>query len=169
MNQINIQYYKTKIGKLILGSFDDKLCILDFEYRKMRKIVNSRIKKNLQAEFVEQDTQVLRETRKQLDEYFNGYRKAFDIPLLMAGTDFQKSVWNALIEVPYGETSTYLQLAKDIGGEKSVRAVASANGANAIVLIIPCHRIIGSDGGLIGYGGGLPVKKRLLKLEQSIL
>jgi methylated-DNA-[protein]-cysteine S-methyltransferase len=75
----------------------------------------------------------------------------------------------ALIEVPYGETSTYLQLAKDIGGEKSVRAVASANGANAIVLIIPCHRIIGSDGGLIGYGGGLPVKKRLLKLEQSIL
>ncbi len=70
---------------------------------------------------------------------------------------------------PYGETSTYLQLAKDIGNEKSVRAVASANGANAIALIIPCHRIIGSDGNLVGYGGGLPIKKRLLKLEQSIL
>ena len=70
---------------------------------------------------------------------------------------------------PYGETPTYLQLAKDIGNEKSVRAVASANGANAIALIIPCHRIIGNDGNLVGYGGGLPIKKRLLKLEQSIL
>lgn len=169
MNQINIQYYKTKIGKLILGSFDGKLCILDFEYRKMRKTVDSRIKKNLKAEFVEQDDKVLKETRKQLDEYFDRYRKKFDIPLLIVGTDFQKSVWNALIEVPYGETSTYLQLAKDIGNEKSVRAVASANGANAIALIIPCHRIIGSDGNLVGYGGGLPIKKRLLKLEQSIL
>lgn len=169
MNQINIQYYKTKIGKLILGSFDGKLCILDFEYRKMRKTVDSRIKKNLKAEFVEQDDKVLKETRKQLDEYFDRYRKKFDIPLLMVGTDFQKNVWNALIEVPYGETSTYLQLAKDIGNEKSVRAVASANGANAIALIIPCHRIIGSDGNLVGYGGGLPIKKRLLKLEQSIL
>ncbi|CAC9582401.1 Methylated-DNA--protein-cysteine methyltransferase (EC 2.1.1.63) [uncultured Gammaproteobacteria bacterium] len=169
MNQINIQHYKTKIGKLILGSFDGKLCILDFEYRKMRKTVDSRIKKNLKAEFVEQDDKVLKETRKQLDEYFDRYRKKFDIPLLMVGTDFQKNVWNALIEVPYGETSTYLQLAKDIGNEKSVRAVASANGANAIALIIPCHRIIGSDGNLVGYGGGLPIKKRLLKLEQSIL
>ncbi|VVH51645.1 Methylated-DNA--protein-cysteine methyltransferase (EC [uncultured Gammaproteobacteria bacterium] len=169
MNQINIQHYKTKIGKLILGSFDGKLCILDFEYRKMRKTVDSRIKKNLKAEFVEQDDKVLKETRKQLDEYFDRYRKKFDIPLLIVGTDFQKSVWNALIEVPYGETSTYLQLAKDIGNEKSVRAVASANGANAIALIIPCHRIIGSDGNLVGYGGGLPIKKRLLKLEQSIL
>ncbi|CAB5497113.1 Methylated-DNA--protein-cysteine methyltransferase (EC 2.1.1.63) [uncultured Gammaproteobacteria bacterium] len=101
MNQINIQHYKTKIGKLILGSFDDKLCILDFEYRKMRKTVDSRIKKNLKAEFVEQDDKVLKETRKQLDEYFDRYRKKFDIPLLMVGTDFQKSVWNALIEVPY--------------------------------------------------------------------
>ncbi|CAC9583151.1 Methylated-DNA--protein-cysteine methyltransferase (EC 2.1.1.63) [uncultured Gammaproteobacteria bacterium] len=169
MNQINIQHYKTKIGKLILGSFDGKLCILDFEYRKMRKTVDSRIKKNLKAEFVEQDDKVLKETRKQLDEYFDRYRKKFDIPLLIVGTDFQKNVWNALIEVPYGETSTYLQLAKDIGNEKSVRAVASANGANAIALIIPCHRIIGSDGNLVGYGGGLPIKKRLLKLEQSIL
>jgi len=85
----------------------------------------------------------------------------------MVGTDFQKSVWNALMRVPYGATSTYLQLAKDIDNEKAVRAVASANGANSIGLIIPCHRIIGSDGELVGYGGGLPVKKRLLKLEQS--
>ncbi|MBW2004638.1 MAG: methylated-DNA--[protein]-cysteine S-methyltransferase [Deltaproteobacteria bacterium] len=127
----------------------------------------NRIKNGLKAEFVEQDDEILEKTRKQLDEYLNGDRKKFDIPLLMVGTDFLKSVWNALMKVPYGATSTYLQLAKDINNEKAVRAVASANGANSIALIIPCHRIIGSDGELVGYGGGLPVKKRLLKLEQD--
>lgn len=168
MKQINIQYYKTKIGELVLGSFDKKLCLLDFKYRKMRTTVDNRIKNGLKAEFVEQDDEILEKTRKQLDEYLNGDRKRFDIPLLMVGTDFQKSVWNALMKVPYGNTSTYLQLAKDTNNEKAVRAVASANGANSIGLIIPCHRIIGSDGELVGYGGGLPIKKRLLKLEQSI-
>jgi len=167
MNQINIQYYKTKIGELILGSFDNKLCILDFRYRRMRTTVDNRIKNGLKAEFVEQDDEVLQRTRKQLDEYFNGERKIFDIPLLMVGTDFQKSVWNALMKVAYGTTSSYLQLAKDINNEKAVRAVANANGANSLGIIIPCHRIIGSNGELVGYGGGLPIKKRLLKLEQN--
>ena len=167
MNQINIQYCKTKIGELVLGSFDKKLCLLDFRYRRMRTTVDNRIKNGLNAEFVEQDDEILENIKKQLDEYLNGDRKFFDTTLLMVGTDFQKSVWNALLKIPYGVTSTYLQLAKDINNEKAVRAVASANGANAISLIIPCHRIIGSDGELIGYGGGLPVKKRLLKLERS--
>ncbi|RLC13912.1 MAG: cysteine methyltransferase [Deltaproteobacteria bacterium] len=167
MNQINIQYHKTKIGELILGSFEGKLCLLDFRYRKMRKTVDGRIKKGLNANFVEHDDEILEKIREQLDEYLNRTRKEFDIPLLMVGTDFQKSVWAALMEVPYGTTSTYLQLAKNINNEKAVRAVAGANGANSIGIIIPCHRIIGSDGELVGYGGGLPVKKRLLKLEQS--
>ncbi len=167
MNPINIQYCKTKIGELILGSFDKRLCLLDFRYRKMRGTVDNRIKNGLKAEFLEQDDEILEETRKQVDEYLNGDRKGFDIPLWMVGSNFQKSVWNALMKVCYGATSTYLQLAKDINNEKAVRAVASANGANSIGLIIPCHRIIGSDGKLVGYGGGLPVKKRLLKLEQD--
>ncbi len=167
MNQINIQYYKTKIGELILGSFDGKLCLLDFRYRRMRKTDDDRIKKGLNAEFVENDNQILEKTRKQIDEYLNGDRKKFDIPLLMVGTDFQKSVWNALMKVPYGTTSTYLQLAKNINNEKAVRAVANANGANSIGLIVPCHRIIGSDGELVGYGGGLSVKKRLLSIEET--
>lgn len=166
MNQINTQCYKTKIGELILGSFERKLCLMDFRYRRMRITVDNRIKKGIKAEFTERDDEVLEETRCQIDEYLDGERKKFDIPLLMVGTDFQKSVWNALMKVPYGVTSTYLQLAKDIDNEKAVRAVANANGANSIGLIIPCHRIIGSDGKLVGYGGGLPVKKRLLKLEQ---
>ena len=168
MNKINIQYYKTQIGELILGSFNEKLCLLDFRYRKMRTTVDNRIKNGLKTEFAEQDDKILDKTRKQLDDYLNGDRQKFDIPLLMVGTDFQKSVWNALMKVPYGATSTYLQVAKDINNTKAVRAVANANGANSIGIIIPCHRIIGTNGELVGYGGGLPVKKRLLKLEQNI-
>jgi len=165
MNQINVIFHKTRIGELVLGSFDSKLCLLDFQYRRMRKTVDKRLKTCLNAEFVEQSTDVLKETVTQLDEYFSGIRKEFDVPLLQAGTDFQKSVWNALLKVPYGTTSTYLQIAKDINNEKAVRAVANANGANSIGIIIPCHRIIGTNGELVGYGGGLAIKKRLLKLE----
>ena len=168
MKQINIQYYKTKYANFILGSFEGKLCMLDFRYRKMRVAVDNRLQKGLNAKFVEQDDKILKETRKQLDEYFDMRRKEFDVPIITVGTDFQKSVWGALQKVPYGTTSTYLQLAKDIGNPKAVRAVASANGANSIGIIIPCHRIIGSSGELIGYGGGLPLKKRLLKLEQNL-
>lgn len=168
MNQINIQYLKTKYGEFILGSYDDKLCMVDFRYRKMRKTVDNRIKKGLNAEFIEQDDETLQKTRVQLDEYFNMQRKEFDIPIQMIGTDFQKSVWEALLKVPYGTTSTYLQLAKELGNEKAVRAVANANGANAIGIIIPCHRIIGTNGKLTGYAGGMPVKKQLLGLEQNL-
>jgi methylated-DNA-[protein]-cysteine S-methyltransferase len=165
MNQINIQYYKTKYAHFILGSFENKLCLLDFKYRKMRAVVDNRLKKGFKAEFIEQDDEILKETRKQLDEYFNIRKKEFDIPIITIGTEFQKSVWEALLKVTYGTTSTYLQLAKDIGNEKAVRAVASANGANSIGLIIPCHRIIGSNGELTGYGGGLTLKK---SLSQSV-
>lgn len=167
MNQINIQFYKTKIGDLILGSFENKLCLLDFRYRKMRQSVDNRVKNGLNADFVEANCDLIEQTKTQIDEYLNKKRKTFDLPLLMVGTEFQKSVWQSLIKVPYGSTATYLQLAQDIGNEKAVRAVANANGANAIALIIPCHRIIGSDGTLVGYGGGLSIKKRLLNIENN--
>lgn len=166
MKFINIQYCKTKIGELILGSFEGKLCLLDFRYRKMRKSVDERIKKGLNAKFVENNTEIIERIQAELDEYFHGNRKEFDVPLQMVGTDFQKSVWEALLRVPFGTTSTYLQLAKNINNKKAVRAVAAANGANSMAIIIPCHRIIGSNGELVGYAGGLPIKKRLLKLEQ---
>ncbi len=167
MNQIHIQYFKTRIGELILGSFEEKLCLLDFRYRRMRAVVDKRIKKGLEAEFVEQSNDILTEAKVQIDEYLDGDRISFEIPVLMVGTEFQKDVWKTLRQVPYGKTSTYLDIAKSINNEKAVRAVASANGANSISLIIPCHRVIGSDGELVGYGGGLSVKKRLLKLEQN--
>ncbi len=166
---IHISYYKTKIGELILGSFEEKLCLLDFRYRKMRTTVDNRIKKYLNAEFIEQEDNIIHETKKQIDEYLQGQRKKFTIPLLLVGTDFQKQVWNELVNIAYGETASYLDIAKRINNPKAVRAVASANGANAIGLIIPCHRVIETNGGLGGYGGGLSVKKRLLHLENCRL
>ncbi len=168
MEKISIQYFKTPVGELILGSYDNRLCMADWRYRKMRKSIDDRLKKGLDAEYVEESSQVIEETKRELDEYFSLERKVFDIPLLMVGTEFQKSVWQGLIETPHGTSLSYLQLAKKIGNEKAVRAVASANGANAIAIIIPCHRIIGSDGSLTGYAGGLTVKKKLLELENGL-
>ena len=168
MNKINIQYYKTPYSEFILGSYDGKLCILDYRYRTKRESVDKRLQKALNAEYIEKDSDILVQTRKELDEYFRGERKKFDIPLLMLGSEFQKSVWKALLLIPYGQTASYLKLSKAIGNEKAVRAVANANGANAISIIIPCHRIIGSDGKLTGYAGGLPLKKKLLELENNL-
>lgn len=167
MNQVSIKYFRTRIGELILGSYEGKLCLLDFRYRKMRTAIDNRIRSGLNAEFILKDDETLERTRKQLDEYLDGTRTRFDIPIQMVGTDFQKSVWNALMQVPYGKTASYLDLAIAIGNGNAVRAVAGANGANAIAMIIPCHRIIGSNGELVGYGGGLAVKKKLLDLEQG--
>ncbi|MCK4501989.1 MAG: methylated-DNA--[protein]-cysteine S-methyltransferase [Desulfuromonadales bacterium] len=168
MNQINIQFHQTRIGELILGSFDNRLCLLDFSYRKTRATIDNRLKRGLAAEFVEQEDAVLKQTKIELEEYLAGSREIFTTPLLMVGTDFQKSVWNGLLQVPYGTTLSYLELAKTIDNEKAVRAVASANGANAIGIIIPCHRIIESNGGIGGYAGGVEKKKLLLKLEKAV-
>src|SRR4030042_2914022 len=167
MNQINIQLHKTEIGGVILGSFRGKLCLLGFRSREMTRAVDDRIEKALNAEFVEHDDEILEKTRTQLDEYFKGLRRKFDIPVLMVGTDFQKSFWNALLQVPYGATASYLQIARAIGKEKAVRAVGNACRANPIGIIVPCHRIIGSDGSLVGYYGGLSLKRRFLNLERS--
>lgn len=168
MNKINIQYYKSTIGELILGSFEGKLCLLDYRYRKMRDSVDGRLKNGLNAEYVENDDDTLKQTKQQIGEYLKGERKVFDIPILMVGTDFQKKVWNGLLDVNYGKTDSYIGLSNKINNEKAVRAVAAANGANAIAIIIPCHRIIGKSGELVGYAGGISVKKKLLKLEKSL-
>lgn len=150
---------------MILGSYDNKLCMADWRYRKKREGIDRRVKKGLNAIFVEEESCILTLAKEEIEAYFQGLRKTFDMPLLLVGTEFQKSVWNGLLEIPFGTTATYLDLAKSINNEKSVRAVASAVGANAISLCIPCHRIIGSDGSLTGYAGGLDVKEKLLSLE----
>lgn len=165
MNSIDLVYYKSPVGELLLGGYGDDLCIADWRYRRMRSTIDARIKTALQASFIEQSSPVLVETIKQLDAYFKGELKEFDIPVQLVGTSFQQKVWSALNTIPYGETETSLGLSKKLGNEKAIRAVATANGANALSIIIPCHRIIGSDGSLTGYAGGLPAKKELLALE----
>ncbi|NNE03330.1 MAG: methylated-DNA--[protein]-cysteine S-methyltransferase [Eudoraea sp.] len=111
--------------------------------------------------------EVLEDAVYQLKEYFEGKRQTFDLQLNASGTDFQRSVWNALLKLPYGKTISYLDLSKKLGDTKAIRAVASANGKNPIWIIIPCHRVIGSDGSLTGYAGGLHRKKWLLNHESS--
>lgn len=163
MNNICIQYFKTSAGELILGSYDGKLCMADWKYRKMRNSIDKRIQKYFKSEFIEENSDVLEQVRIQLNEYFNFERKVFTVPLVFAGTEFQKSVWQALISVEYGKTLSYLELAKNIGNERAVRAVA-----NAISILVPCHRIIGKNGNLVGYAGGLSAKKKLLEIENNL-
>jgi O-6-methylguanine DNA methyltransferase len=109
--------------------------------------------------------ELLSQAANELRDYFMGKLRVFYVPLDMQGTDFQLSVWNCLRKIPYGETRSYAQIAEEIGKPKAVRAVGAANGSNPIPIIVPCHRVIGSSGKLTGYGGGLPLKKRLLELE----
>jgi len=113
------------------------------------------------------DDKIVFNVFKQLKEYFNRERKEFDVSLEIIGTEFQKKVWNELAKIPYGETISYGELANRMGDKNLMRAVAAANGANPIPIIIPCHRVIGADGSLTGYGGGLDVKQKLLELEGS--
>ena len=110
---------------------------------------------------------LLGETVRQLREYFDGTRREFALPLELQGTDFQRRVWEMLLTIPYGETRSYRELAQAIGAPKAVRAVGAANGANPLPIVVPCHRVIGANGKLTGYGGGLPLKKRLLELEKQ--
>jgi len=115
----------------------------------------------------EQETPLLKQAIAQLKEYFAGARKTFDVPLSFKGTPFQAKDWKALLTIPYGETRSYKQIAELIGSPKACRAVGLANNRNPISIIIPCHRVIGSDGKLVGYGGGLDIKERLLALERN--
>ena len=110
---------------------------------------------------------VTREAARQLRAYFAGQLRRFDLPLDMQGTEFQLRVWHELERIPYGETRSYRQIAEAVGAPRAVRAVGAANGANPIPIVVPCHRVIGANGKLVGYGGGLPLKKRLLELEGS--
>lgn len=168
MDRIHTTYYLTPFGELILGSMDHHLCLCDWRYRKMRASIDERIQSGLQAVYEEEESDIIVETKAQLSQYFRGERQQFEVPLLLVGSEFQKQVWNELLRIPFGKTESYAGLSKKLGNIEAIRAVASANGANAISIIIPCHRILGSDGSLTGYAGGLETKKKLLLLENAI-
>ena len=165
MKQIEIQYYKTPYTEFILGSFEGSICLVDYRQRKKREALDRRIQNGLDARYIEQDNALLQKTRKALDAYFSGKRKTFDLPLLPVGTPFQRKVWKAVQKMTYCRMANYATIAKEIERPKAIRAVANAVGANPLAIIIPCHRIIGSDGTLRGYAGGVELKQKLLDIE----
>lgn len=162
---INIQHYDSPCGRLTLGEYKGRLCLCDWGSEGCRPCVGRRLKRLLKAEFADTATDVTDAARRQLDEYFRRERQAFDVPLLLVGTDFQKRVWTELQSIPYGTSLTYAQLAACLGQREAIRAVAGANGANALSIFVPCHRVIGTSGSLTGYAGGLAAKRFLLDLE----
>lgn len=165
--EIVVKEYDAPCGRLVLGAFANRLCLCDWVHGKHREQNEQRLRRILSADFHTGTSPLLDAAALQLDEYFAGQRRRFDIPLLLIGTEFQKKVWQALLEIPYGATISYGELASRIGMPHAVRAVANANGANAISIFAPCHRVIGSDNSLTGYAGGLPAKQYLLGLEQK--
>lgn len=153
------QHYPSPCGDLILGSYEDRLCLCNWVIEKHQGRVDKRLQNLLNADYKEGKSDIIQEAARQLDEYFKRERTTFDIPILFTGTDFQKKVWHKLLEIPYGQTLSYGEMAKRLDIPNAVRAVANANGANAISIFVPCHRVIGSDRSLTGYGGGLTAKK----------
>lgn len=168
MPQVNIQHYDSPCGRLVLASLDDELCLCDWNDMPSAKRNMRRLARYTNASFKTETSSVLEETKRQLDGYFAGKRKAFDIRLHLVGTGFQHEVWNALLNIPYGATKSYKEIAQSIGKPKAVRAVAGAIGANGISILVPCHRVIGSNNSLTGYAGGLEAKKNLLGIETQV-
>lgn len=166
--QTNIQYYDSPCGRLVLASVGNELCLCDWNDMPGAERNMRRLAKYVKAEFHIETSSVLEETKRQLDEYFTGKRKSFDIQLRMVGTRFQQQVWNALLNIPYGATRSYKDIAQSIGKPQAARAVAGAIGANGISILIPCHRVIGSDHSLTGYAGGLEAKRMLLGIETQV-
>jgi methylated-DNA-[protein]-cysteine S-methyltransferase len=152
------RYVKSPIGALLLAGDDEGLKFVGFPEGKGQVQPQSEWKK---------DDRAFTDVKKQLDEYFAGKRKTFDLKLAPSGTAFQREVLTALQQIPYGETRSYQDIASDVGRPRAVRAVGAANGRNPLPIIIPCHRVIGANGSLTGFGGGLPVKQYLLDLERS--
>ena len=150
-------FLETNIGHIGIAEENQFLTHLFFNQKKSPDVA------------VEKWTPFLRKVAKEVKEYLNGKRKTFDIPLKLYGTDFQWSVWKALLMIPYGETRSYREIAEQIGNAKACRAVGMANHWNPIAIIVPCHRVIGSDGSLTGFGGGLTLKQQLLELEQQVI
>ncbi len=163
---VYITRIQTPLGPMIAGATDEGICLLEFTDRRMLETQIDRLRKRLKAEFVPGSHPHFNELDRQISEYFKGELKEFDLPLVLPATDFQKRVWEELRRIPYGASRSYQEQATAIGNPKAVRAVATANGDNRIAILIPCHRVIGKDGTLVGYGGGIWRKKYLLELER---
>ena len=163
---ITITRIPTPLGPMLAGATEEGICLLEFTDRRMLETQLTRLRKKLNSETIPGQNPHFEILNQQLNEYFEGKRKDFDLPLVLPGTEFQKKVWAQLLTIPFGKTRSYAEQAVAISNPKAVRAVASANGDNRLAIIIPCHRVIGSDGKLTGYGGGLWRKEWLLEHER---
>lgn len=169
-NYLSVFGIDTPAGPLTLASYDKQLCHIDFGTLNETKdhLIQWAKSVGLPVEIRESEDD-LADAVDQIRGYFSGERTSFDLNLMMKGTLFQKKVWTALAHIPYGETKTYKEIALAVGNQKAVRAVGGANNKNPLPIVIPCHRVIGSDGSLIGYGGGLDKKRLMLQLEKAEL
>lgn len=165
--KILINQFETPLGTLTAGATPDGICLLEFDDPKRLKREIEALCKLLDAEISDGSNKHLQKLKKQLSEYFAKKRISFDIPLVFAGTDFQKAVWQELLTIPYGSPRSYKQQSLVLHNPEAIRAIAHANGMNRISILIPCHRVIGENGSLTGYGGGLWRKKWLLDHESS--
>jgi AraC family transcriptional regulator, regulatory protein of adaptative response / methylated-DNA-[protein]-cysteine methyltransferase len=157
----------TPVGPMFAGASEEGICLLEFNDRRMLDVQIKVLSKRMDAEFVSGEHRHFAVLEQQLQEYFAGQRQEFTVPLFVPGTPFQQQVWKGLQDIPYGETRSYQGQAEAIGNPKAIRAVARVNGENRIGILIPCHRVIGKDGKLVGYGGGLWRKQYLLNLERT--
>jgi AraC family transcriptional regulator of adaptative response/methylated-DNA-[protein]-cysteine methyltransferase len=164
---ILITKIETVLGLMIAGAVDDGICLLEFSDRKMLNTEYKDLQRYLKTDLIEGENSHSITVKKELEEYFKGSLKEFSVPLITPGSSFQQAVWKELMKIPYGTTRSYQQQSVALGKPESIRAVANANGMNRISIIIPCHRVIGSDGHLTGYGGGLNRKKWLLDHEKK--
>lgn len=164
---VTLARIETPLGPMLAAVSGDELVLLEFGDRRMVPTQFKRLGTLLRCRFEVGETPLHGEVRRQLDEYFAGSRVAFDVPMATPGTAFQRAAWDALRRIPPGETRSYAEQAVAIGRPQAVRAVAKANGDNRIAILIPCHRVIGSDGNLTGYGGGIWRKKALLERESA--
>lgn len=164
---ILINRLTTPLGPMFICSTDDGVCLLEFVDRKMLETEFKDIQRLLKSKIIIGENSHIKQARKEIQEYFEGTRKQFNVSLYTPGTEFQNSVWNCLQKIPYGKITSYQQQAEMLGKPKAIRAVASANGFNRLSILIPCHRVIGKNGNLTGYGGGLERKKWLLDHEQT--
>ena len=166
---IDLKRIETPIGTMYAAATAEGICMLEFTDRKMLETEFKDLAKSLNAIIIQGENPHFKTLEKELAEYFLAKRTEFTVPLSPVGTDFQKSVWKVLMKIPYGETWNYKKQSEVLGDAKKVRAVANANGMNKISILIPCHRVIGSNGTLTGYGGGIWRKQKLLELEKAIL
>jgi len=164
---INTIIINTPLGEMVAGATDEGVCLLEFSDRRMLPTEYKDLSKLLKTTLEDGQNRHLKTLRKQLKEYFEGKRKEFTMPLITPGTEFQQAVWKELLNIKFGSTRSYQKQAIALNRPDSIRAVANANGMNRISIIIPCHRVIGSDGHLTGYGGGLKRKKWLLDHEKK--